>query len=158
MSTYHPGKVWSICQYVDGHCDLDLWPIDLKINNDHLQPERNVCQIWQTQVNSESSYHPEKVWFICQHVEGHCDLDLWSIGLKINRDHLHSNTNVCAKFEESRSIVGLVIIQTKFGLYQYVDGHCDLDHYAIHLKSIGIIYTPRRMSLPNLRNLGQFCV
>ena len=148
-----------------------------------------------------SSYHPDKVWSICPNVESHCDLDLGPINLKINRYHLHSNTNVCAKFEESRSILCLVIIQTRFGLYQYVDGNCDLDLYPIDLKiksnhlhpkahfcakfdkprsilcpvnmlkvtvtltfdrltskSIGIIYTPRPMSVPNLTKVGQFCV
>ena len=45
-----------------------------------------------------------------------------------------------------------------WSIYQYADSHCDLDLGPIDLKSIGIIYTPRRMSVPNLTNLGQFCV
>ena len=79
--------------------------------------DKCLFQIWRTYVNSESIYHPDKVWSIYQHVEGLCDLDLWQIDLKINRDHLHSNTNVCTKFDEPRSILCLVIIWTRFGLY-----------------------------------------
>ena len=86
-----------------------------------------VCQILQTLVNSVSCYHPDKVWSICQHVESHCDLDLQPIDLRIKRDHVHPETQVCARFEEPRSILCLVIIWTRFGLYHYVDGHCDLD-------------------------------
>ena len=66
--------------------------------------------------------------------------------------------HVCAKFHNPRSILCLAIIRTRFGLYQYVDGHYDLDLKQIDLKIIGIIYTMRRMSVPNLTTLGQFCV
>ena len=52
-----------------------------------------------------SSYHPDKACSICQHIESHFDL----------------KTHVCAKFEESRSILCLVIIRTRFGVCQYVD-------------------------------------
>ena len=212
MSTYHQGKVWSICQHVESHYDLYLWPIDLKINSDHLHPQTHVCAKFD---KPRSILCLVIIWtrfgLYVSMLKVTVDLDLWPIGLKIDRDHLHSNTNVCAKFEESRSILWLVIIWTRFGLYQFVDGHCDLDLYPIDLKinrdhlhpkthvcakfnkprsilclviirtrfglyvnmlkvtvtltfnrltskSIGIIYTPRRMSVPNLRNLCQFCV
>ena len=51
-------------------------------------------------VNSVSPYHLDKVWSIYQHVNDLCDLDLRQIDLKINKDHLHSNTNVYTIFEE----------------------------------------------------------
>ena len=38
--------------------------------------------------------------------------------LKINSDHLHPGTHVCAKFDKIRSVLCLVIIRTRFGLYQ----------------------------------------
>ena len=36
---------------------------------------------------------------------------------KIDRDHLHPKMNICTEFEEPTSILCLVIIRTKFGLY-----------------------------------------
>ena len=79
--------------------------------------------------------------------------------LKINRDHLHPETHVCAKFDKPTSILCLVIIRTRFGLYVNMSKvTVTLTFDRLTSKSIGIIYTPRRMSVPNLRNLSQFCV
>ena len=68
-------------------------------------------------------------------------------------------TNVCAVFDEPRSIQCLVIIWPRFGLHinlLTVTVTLTFDHLTS--KSIRIIYTPRRMSVPNLTNIGQFCV
>ena len=106
-----------------------------------------------------SSYHLDKIWSIYQHVDSPCDLDFWQIDLKVIRDHLHSYTNVCTKFDEPRSILSPVIIRIRFGLYinmltVTVTFICD----QLTSKAIGIIYTPRGMSMPNLTNLGQLCL
>ena len=68
-------------------------------------------------------------------------------------------TNVCAKFDKPRSIQCLVIMRTRFDL------HIDKMMVTVTLtlnqltsKSKGIIYTPTCMSVPNLVNLGQFCI
>ena len=45
-----------------------------------------------------------------------CDLDLKWIDLKINRDHLHTKRNVCAKFGDPSSILCQDIIRTRFGI------------------------------------------
>ena len=45
-----------------------------------------------------------------------CDFDLKWIDLKINRDHLHTEMNVCAKFSDPSFILCQVIIGTKFGI------------------------------------------
>ena len=37
--------------------------------------------------------------------------------LKIDRDHVHPETHVCAKFDKPRSVLCLVIIWTRSGLY-----------------------------------------
>ena len=134
MSTYHPGKVWSICQYVDGICDLDLWPIDLKIKRDHVHPETHVCAKFYKPRSILCLVIIQTMFGLYQYVDGHCDLDLWLIDLKLNMIHLLSETHVCAKFDKPRSFLCLVIIRTRFGLYQYVDGHCDLDLWLIDLK------------------------
>ena len=106
-----------------------------------------------------SSYHHDKVCSICLYVDSQCDLDLWLIDFKINRDHLHPETHVCAKFEEPRSILCLVIIRTRFGFYvNMLTVNVTLAFDQLTSKSIGIIYTPRRRSVPNSRSLGQFCV
>ena len=68
-------------------------------------------------------------------------------------------TNLCAKFDEPRSILCLVNMRTRFGLYtkmMTVTVTLTFDHLTS--KSIGIIYTLTHMSVPNLMNLGQFCV
>ena len=78
-------------------------------------------------VNSVFSYHTDKGWSIYQFVDGHCDLDLRPNDLKIHRDHLHLETHVCAKFDKPRSILCLVIIQTRKGLPtdRWIDGPTD---------------------------------
>ena len=45
-----------------------------------------------------------------------CGLDLTWIDLKINRDHLHTEVNVSAKFGDPSSILCQVIIRTRFGI------------------------------------------
>ena len=58
-----------------------------------------------------------------------------------------------------RSILCLLIIQARFGLYvNMLMVTVTLTFDRLTSKSVGIIYTPRHMSVPNLTNLGQFCV
>ena len=56
-----------------------------------------------------------------------CDLDLQRIDLKINRDHLHTEINVCIEFGDPSSILCQVIIQTRFDIPTYgpTDGPTD---------------------------------
>ena len=68
-----------------------------------------------------------------QCVDGHFDLDLYPTDLKINRDHLHPETHVCAKFHKPRSILCLVIIWTRFGVCQHVNKSTDLKINRDHL-------------------------
>ena len=46
--------------------------------------------------------------------------------LKFNRDNLHSDTLVCAKFDEPRSILSSYLHKV-WSMYKHVDGYCDLD-------------------------------
>ena len=159
MSSYHPDKVWSICQHVESHCDLDLWLIDLKIDRDHLHPKRYVCAKFDKPRSMLCLVIIQTKFRLYQYVDGHCDLDLWLIDLKINRDHLHPETHVCAKFNKPRSILCLVNIRTRWGFYvKILKVTVTLTFDRLTSKSIRIIYTPRRMSVPNLTNLGQFYV
>ena len=161
MSSYHPNKVWSIHQHVESHCDLDLWPIGLKINRDHVHSNTNVCAKFEESRSILCLVIIRTRFGLYQYmyVDGHCDLDLYLIDLTINSDHLHSKTHVCAKWDKPRSILCLVIIQTRFGIYvNMLKVTLTLTFNRLTSKSIGIIYTPRRMSVSNSRNLGQFCV
>ena len=159
MYSNHPDKVWSICQHVESHCDVDLWPIGLKINSDHLHSNTNVCAKLEESRSILCLVIIRRRFGLYQYVDGHCDLDLYPIDLKINRDHLHPKTHVCAKFDKPRSILCLVIIWTMFGLYvKMLKVTVTLTLDRLTSKSIGIIYTQRRISVPNLRNLGQCCV
>ena len=124
MSSYHPDKVWSICQYVDGHSDLDLWPIDLKINRVYLQPETHVCAKFEEPRSILCLVMIRRRFGLRQYVDGHCDLALWLIVLKINRDHLHPKTHVCAKFDKLRSILCLVTVSSAQGkVYRRTNWH-----------------------------------
>ena len=68
-------------------------------------------------------------------------------------------TSVCAKFDEPRSILCQVIMVTRFGLYiNRMTVTVTLTFDRMTSKSIRIIYTLTSMSMPNLMNLGQFCV
>ena len=82
-------------------------------------PETNVCAKFDEPRSVlclvSVSYHPDNVWSIYQYVDSHCDLDLWPTDLKIDKDHLYSETHVCSKFDKPRSILCLVIIRIRFG-------------------------------------------
>ena len=65
-------------------------------------------------------------------------------------------TNVCAKYDEPKSILCLVIIQTRFGLY--INMLTVTVTLTFDLKINRIPYTLTCMSVPNLMNLGKFCV
>ena len=72
---------------------------------------------------------------------------------------IYTKTHVCAKFDKPRSIPCLVIIRTRYCLYvNMLKVTVTLSFDGLTSKSIGIIYNPRRMSVPNLTNLGVFCV
>ena len=78
---------FGLYQYVDGHCDLDLYPIDLKFNSDHLHPKTHVCAKFDKSSLILCLVIILTRFGVCQYVDSHCDLDLCTIGLKINRDH-----------------------------------------------------------------------
>ena len=59
----------------------------------------------------------------------------------------------------TRAFLCVVIIRTRFGLYvNMLTVTVTLTFDRLTSKSMGIIYTRRCMSVPNLTNLGQFCV
>ena len=66
-------------------------------------------------------------------------------------------TNVCAEFDKLRSILCLVIMQTRFGFYiNIMTVTVTLTFDTLTSKSIGITYILTCISVPNLMNLGQF--
>ena len=131
---------------------------DIKINQDHLHSDTHICAKFDEPRSILCLVIYTTFGLLYQHVDNLCDLELRQIDLKIDRDHLHTNTNVCTKFKEPRSILCLVIIQTRFGLYiNMLTVNVTLTFDQMTSKSIGIIYTPICMSVPNLTNLGQFC-
>ena len=68
-------------------------------------------------------------------------------------------TDLCAKFDKPRSILCLVNMRTRFGLYiKIMTVTVTLSFDQLISKSIGIIFTLTYMSVPNLMNLGKFCV
>ena len=131
----------------------DLLWIYLKIDKDHLHSKMNVCTEFTETMSTLCLVTMSTrfgLYIIKLKATVHRDLDLWWINLK--RDHLHFRSNVCAKFDKPRSILCLLIIRTGFGLY------VNIVMVTVTQKSIGIIYTLRRMSVPCLTNLGQYCV
>ena len=67
--------------------------------------------------------------------------------------------NVSANFDKPMSIPCLVTIRTRFGLYtNMLTVFVTLNFDILISKSIGIIYTSIQKSVPNLMNVGQFCV
>ena len=69
-----------------------------------------------------------------------------------------TETNACVKFDEPRSILCVVIMQTGFGSYiNKMMVTVTLTFDRLTSIPIGIIYTPTRIFVPNLMNLGQFC-
>ena len=90
-------------------CDLDLTKIDLKIDRVHLHPEMNVCAKFG---DPSSILLSSGQGLVSQRSSSRspCDLDLKWIDLKIDRDDLHTEMNVCAKFGDRSSIVCQVLI------------------------------------------------
>ena len=87
------------------------------------------------------------------------DFVICPIDLKIDRDHLHSKTHVSAKFDDTRPILCLVVIMTRFGVYvNMLTVTVNLTFDRLTSKLIRIIFTPTPRSVPNLMNLGQFYV
>ena len=144
-------------------CWKSLWPwpltTGLKINRDHLHSNTNVCVKFEESRSILCLVIIRTRFGLYQYTDVQCDLDLYLIDLKIDKEHLQQNTNVCAKFEEPRSILCLLIIRARFGLYvNMLMVTVTLTFDPLTSKSNAIIYTPRCMSVPNLTNLGQFCV
>ena len=100
---------------------LTFLPIDLKIIRDHLHPETHVCAKFEESRSILCLVIIRTRFGLYQYVDGHCNLELQPIDLKINRDHLHPKTHVCSKFDKPRLILCLVIIRTRFGVCEYVD-------------------------------------
>ena len=131
-----------------GHCDLDLWPSDLKINRGHLPVMTNVPMKFRDP-------RPKRSWviirkpFYCS--SGHCDLDLWPSDLKINRGHLPVMTNVPMKFHDPRRKRSWVIIRKPFSYFQstilLLQVTVTLTFDLVTWKSIGVICRSWPMSL-----------
>ena len=125
---------------------------DLKIYRDHLHSERYVCAKFDKPRSMLCLVIIQTRFGLYQYVDGYCDLELWPTDLKINRDHLHPKKHVCAKFDKPWLILCLVIFPDKVWTILMVT--VTLTFAKLTSKSIGIIYTPRPMSVPNLTNLG----
>ena len=71
--------------FVCVHCDPDLWPIFLIMDN-----------IWTKLITGLYVFHKVVSIFV------HCDLDLSSLTLKINMDHplTMDNKCTCTKFDQ----------------------------------------------------------
>ena len=50
-----------LCEYVFWHCDLDLWPSDLKVNRGHLRVIIYVPMKFHDPRHKFLSYHPETI-------------------------------------------------------------------------------------------------
>ena len=80
-----------------GHCDLDLWPTDIKINRNLLLNKGYHPMKFEgsgskdTRVISGNGFHSSS----------HCDLDLWPTDPKINRGLLVNKGYNPMKFEGS---------------------------------------------------------
>ena len=121
-----------------------------------------LCQIEQPYINSLSSYHSDKVWSIYT--------NMLTVSVTMTFDSLISKSIVIIYTPIQMSVPNLtnlgqfcvlVIIRTRFALYMYINILTvigTLTFNRLISKSIGITYTPRQMSVPNLRNLCQFHV
>ena len=73
---------------------------------------------------------------------------------KSNMEHFHSKINICTEFEGPRSILCLVIIWTRFGLYIIqLKATVTLTFERLFSNSLEIIHIQRQMCVLNLMNL-----
>ena len=78
----------------------------------------------------------------------HCDLDLYSIEPKIDREHLLSMTNVCMKFEKAGPNQTLVTDRT--GLYmmdRWTNGQTGAKQYIPSSSKGGIIFKTNKAKI-----------
>ena len=80
---------------IQGHRDLDLWPIDTKMNRGHLLVMTNL-HVKNDDFVVNGFQENQKNHF---NIQGLCDLDLWLSDTKINRGHLLVMTNLHVKYE-----------------------------------------------------------
>ena len=94
-----------LCEYDFCHCDLDLWPSDLKINRGHLQVTINVPMKCHDPRQKRS-------WVIIRKSFDYFgSLWPWPCDLKINRGHLRVMINVPMKFHDPRRMRSWLIIR-----------------------------------------------
>jgi len=132
-----------------GHCDLDLWPTDPKI-------ERVFYSIRATTLWSLNTLAQRVLELLSEngfHSSGHCDLDLWPTNPKTNRGLFLNQRYHPMKFEGSGSKGTRVIYwaETDFTLRVIVTLTFDL----LTPKSIGVFYLIRAITLWRLKALAQ---
>jgi len=108
-----------------GHCDLDLWPTDPKINRGLLLNKGYQPMKFEGS-GSKGTHRAITLWSLKTlgqrvlallsgnsfYSSGHCDLDLWPTDPKINRGLLLNKGYHPMKFEDSRS-KGTRVIERK---------------------------------------------
>ena len=106
----------------------------------------NVCAKFEKPMSILSSYHPDNVWSIYQHLD---------VTKTLTFDPLISKSIgiiFTAKFDEPWVILCLVIIWTRFGLY------ISMLMVTMTLIKINRDHLDSEMYVSNLKNLSQFCV
>jgi len=98
---------------VMSHCDLDLWPSDLKINKGYIPVMINVPIKYM--VLCVSIFEISSGYYFT--ALSHFDLDLWPSDLNINRGNLQVMINVPMKFHDPRRKHSWVIIRKSLNCF-----------------------------------------
>jgi len=153
---------FNLCIHMFNYCktlpkewvsDFHLWPIDLKINMDH---------IW-TVANQETNYDVScQIAFKLLSRQGfcikcYCDLDLWPTGLNICRGHLMTVTSLPTKYNESHSNFSRYWADTVFSFAKN-NYNCDLDLWPKNVKRSSTEYDQSSYQVPwlSLRNFSRY--
>ena len=128
------------------HCELDLWPSDLK--SKEVIWESWSMYLWSFMILGVSFFELSSGNHFT--VSSHCDLDLWPSELKINRGHLAVMTNVPLKFHDPRRKRSWVIIRKPFSYFKstILLGQVTVTFDLVTWKSIGVICRSSSCNVP----------
>jgi hypothetical protein len=138
------------CFYLQCQYELDLWPLDHKINRGHLLAKTNAPM----QLRANSRWVVKCLTRIRFYLQGQCDLHLWPFVPKTNRGHLLANTNAHIQLKGQGPISCQFLNQKPF-IYKV---NMNLTFVPLIPKSKGVMYLPKPMYVCSLRVKGPWIV
>ena len=128
------------------HCDIDLWPLNFKINRVHPHCDMPV----KFKEDSHIDWVSIVFFVLLAYCHIHCDLDLWPLASNIDRDHplVNSNFKAASHLSEFRETNGDESIKwTKYARMQRIQIKFPSNHAIINYCQIWSTNGKRRINM-----------